>query len=128
MRALVVLACVVACGAPSTPPEPPRPPTALSMLEASPALDGKLVGVTFDGDRVLRILLEPLRLLLQRRGCFGRQIRAVGGEVDDIADVDREVTMRARRHRAVAARERGIRLVLVIGASGDQTTHKQDRK
>ena len=44
MRALVVLACVVACGAPSTPPEPPRPPTALSMLEASPALDGKLVG------------------------------------------------------------------------------------
>lgn len=50
-----------------------------------------LIGMSLDGNRVLRILLQPARLLAQRLLCLGRQIAAVGREVDDVADVLREV-------------------------------------
>lgn len=43
MRALVVLVLLAACPAPERP-KPPAPPTTLSMIEASPDLDGKIVG------------------------------------------------------------------------------------
>ncbi len=44
------------------------------------------VGMAFNRDRVLRILLQPLRLLGQGLLRFGRQIRAIRREVDDVAD------------------------------------------
>ena len=54
-----------------------------------------LVGVALDGDGVLRVLLQPARLVGERLLRFRRQIDGVGREVDDIADVDGEITRRA---------------------------------
>ena len=82
--------------------------------------------MAFDGDGVLRILLQPLRLLLESGAGFRRQVGAVGREVDDVADIDAEITLRSGRHRAVAAGELRTRRILVVGAGGDQGTHEQD--
>jgi hypothetical protein len=54
-----------------------------------------LVGMTFDRDRVLRILLQPVGLLDERLRCFRRQLNRIRREVDDIADVLREVSLRS---------------------------------
>ena len=57
----------------------------------------------------------------------GVRSRAVGGEVDDVADVDAEVALRAGRHRAVlppVSCELGC--VLVVGAGGEPAHPEHD--
>jgi hypothetical protein len=74
------------------------------------------VGVAFDCDRVLRILLQPLRLLDKRLRRFRRQINGIGREIDDVADVLREVALRAGGRGAVLAAQR-VRLQLLVGGT-----------
>ena len=60
-----------------------------------------LVGVAFDGDRVLGVLLQPARLIRHRLLGLRRQVHAIGREIDDVAGVDGEVPRRTWRRRAV---------------------------
>src|SRR5262245_33075103 len=87
-----------------------RPPSAKRDVVLARAA---LVGMTFNGEGVLVVNLQPLRLLLQRgnrlRGEFGR----VGFEEHPIADVDHEILLAARRRAAA-----GLRIVGSVRASG----------
>src|SRR4029078_13294893 len=51
--------------------------------------------MAFDGDRVLRILCEPARLVAQDARRFAGQVRAVFLEMHDIADIDGEISFRS---------------------------------
>ncbi len=77
-----------------------------------------LVRMPFDCDRILRVLPQPLRLLLQGRLGLWRQVRAIGREIDEIADVDGEISLRSRRDRTFSVRaELRRRVVLIVGAA-----------
>src|SRR6185503_20526257 len=55
-----------------------------------------LVGVAFDRElAVLRILIEPLRLLVERAARGGRQVGRVRLEEDAVADIDDEILLAA---------------------------------
>ena len=65
-----------------------------------------LVGMAFDRDRVLRILVEPARLPAEDALRLRRQSRAVDLEMNDVADIDGEIASGARRGRCRAGRPR----------------------
>jgi len=81
-----------------------------------------LIGMTFDGHRVLRILVQPPRLASQRLLGFRSQLRAVRRKINDIADVLDEVALRAGCCRAVT----GAKACAVLGRIG--TSCSQDRE
>src|SRR6185312_6376608 len=58
-----------------------------------------LVGMAFDGDRVLRILVEPAGLVAQDARRLAGQVRAVLLEMHDVADIDGEISFRPGSYR-----------------------------
>src|ERR1700761_2359946 len=56
--------------------------------------------MTFDGEAVARIGLQPLHLLFQRGDRLRRQIGLVALEENAVADIDDEVLLAARNSRA----------------------------
>jgi hypothetical protein len=65
-----------------------------------------LVGMAFDGDLIVRILVQPLRLAIERLLRIGADSRRIRVEEDPVADIDGEVLLtcpgrrsgRDRRH------------------------------
>jgi len=47
-----------------------------------------LVGMALDGESILRIGAQPLRLLVERGDRLRRQLRGIGAEEDTVADID----------------------------------------
>src|SRR5262249_53193826 len=64
-----------------------------------------LIGVAFDGDPVLRILVEPARLVAQDALRLAGQRRAVHLEMNQIADIDGEISLRSGCCRPCAEAE-----------------------
>jgi hypothetical protein len=56
-----------------------------------------LVGMAFDGEDVLVVVLQPLCLLLQRCDRLRGQFRRIGFEEDPVAHIDNEVLLASRR-------------------------------
>ncbi len=56
-----------------------------------------LVGMAFDGEGIVVVAVEPLRLLVERRARLIGQIRGIGVEEDAIADIDGEILLAAGR-------------------------------
>src|SRR5580658_8398736 len=63
-----------------------------------------LVGMAFDGEGIAVVVVEPLRLLVERRARLTGQFRGIGIEEHAVADIDDEVLLAARRR----GRSRGI--------------------
>src|SRR5208282_1059443 len=59
-----------------------------------------LVGVTLDGEGVRTILIEPARLLVERRLRRGVQFGGIAVEKHAVADIDHEILRRAWSRRA----------------------------
>src|SRR5207253_4042441 len=66
-----------------------------------------LVGVAFDREGVIAVLLQPLRLLVERAARLHREFGGIGLEEDAVADVNDEVLLAAGRGGA----GRGQRIV-----------------
>src|SRR4029079_10977588 len=56
-----------------------------------------LVGVAFDREGVVAVLLQPLRLLVERGARGRREFGGIGFEEDAVADVDDEILLAAWR-------------------------------
>ena len=56
-----------------------------------------LVGMALDGEGVAVVLIEPLRLLVERRPRLLRQFRRIGLEEHAVADIDDEILLAAGR-------------------------------
>src|SRR5207248_1537049 len=74
-----------------------------------------LIGMAFDLDRDMGILLEPGCLTAQRLLRLRRQRRLVGQEIDPVADIDGEVLRRAGRGHS---RPAGLEVGLVLFRAG----------
>src|SRR5262249_19659891 len=74
-----------------------------------------LAGLTPAGEAVLRIVLPPLRLLVERRPRLRGQLGRVDLEEDAVAHIDHEV-LRAARNRGAGAASVGLLAVRVVGA------------
>src|SRR5471030_412943 len=72
-----------------------------------------LVAMAFDGDLVVRVLLQPSSLLVQGRPAVGSDRRHVGVEVNAVTDILPEVGNRAGRDRRT-----GWNSGLVVRAGG----------
>src|SRR6266481_2394935 len=73
-----------------------------------------LVSMAFNGEGVLVIDLQPLRLLLQRGDGLRREFGRIRFEKDPIADVDHEILLAAGRRVAGAS----LRIARPQGKSG----------
>jgi hypothetical protein len=69
--------------------------------------------MAFDGEGVLIVDLQPLRLLLQRGDRLRREFGRIGLEEHPIADIDHEILLAAGRRAAA-----GLRIVRSVRASG----------
>ena len=80
-----------------------------------------LVGMAFDGEGVTCVLIEPLRLLVERRPRLLGKLRGIGVEEHAIADIDDEILLAAGRGGAGHRRRFGV-----LGAARDRerTQHK----
>src|SRR5579862_3146047 len=76
-----------------------------------------LVGMTFDGEGVVIVVAEPLRLLVERRPRLLGQLRGIGFEEHAVADIDDEVLLAAGR--GGAADEPSL-LGLLLSAARDR--------
>ena len=56
-----------------------------------------LVGMAFDGEGVAVVVVEPLRLLVERRARLIGQLGGIGFEEHAVADIDDEVLLAAGR-------------------------------
>jgi hypothetical protein len=75
-----------------------------------------LVGVTFDGElAVLAIVVEPLRLLVERCTRLRRELGGIGFEEHAVADIDHEVLLAAGRRHAGRI---GLRVVAGLVGAG----------
>ena len=77
--------------------------------------------MAFDGEGVLVVDLQPLRLLLQRRDRLRRKLRRIGFEEDAVADIDHEILLTAGRRTAA-----GLRIVGSVRASGRGKRQRQN--
>src|SRR5476649_1414967 len=59
-----------------------------------------LVSMAFDRKRVAVVLLQPLRLLIQRRNRLRRQLGLIAFEEYAVADIDDEILLATRRRGA----------------------------
>src|SRR5260370_34890409 len=83
---------------------------------------GARVSMAFNGEGVLVIDLQPLRLLLQRGDGLRREFGRIRFEKDPIADVDHEILLAAGRRVAGAS----LRIVRSIRASGRGKRQRQN--
>ena len=79
--------------------------------------------MTFDRDRIVRVALQPLSLLVERCLRVGTDRSGVRIEEDAVADIDREVLRRARR-RCIQAKFAGA---ATPGSQQDFTVNVGDR-
>ena len=84
------------------------------------------VGMTFNRNRVLGVLLQPARLICHRLLRFWRQIHAIRREIDQVAGIYGEVPGRAWRRRAILV-VRQIFGPRVVGAGGNTEAEDQGR-
>src|SRR5262245_12725547 len=82
-----------------------------------------LVGMTFDGEAVLGIVLQPLHLLVERGARLRRQLARIGLEENAVADIHDEVLGASRHGGAGAPRARLLLAVGVVRARG-QPDHR----
>src|SRR3954449_12735000 len=75
-----------------------------------------LVGVAFDREGVIGVLLQPLRLLVERAARLRRELGGIGLEENAVAHVYDEVLLAARRGGA----GRGQRIVGLLAGAGRQ--------
>jgi len=76
--------------------------------------------MAFDGNLIVGILVEPLRLAV-KRGCrIGTDHRGIGVEEDPVSDIDGEVLLGSRRRIAGKTKVSGVvgQVVLLRGAAG----------
>jgi hypothetical protein len=77
--------------------------------------------MAFDGEGVLVVDLQPLRLLLQRRDRLRRKLRRIGFEENAVADIDHEILLTAGRRAAA-----GLRIIGPVRASGRGKRQRQN--
>ena len=78
--------------------------------------------MAFDGEGVVGVLLQPLRLLVEGRARLHRQFGRIRLEEHAVADIDHEVLLASRR--SDAGRGHGI-VGLLVGACGQRKTRDQ---
>ncbi len=81
--------------------------------------------MTFDGEGVLGVLLQPLRLTVERRNRLRAELRRIGLEEHAVADIDHEILLAAGRRAA-----RGKRPVvgLIARAAGRGQRERQESR
>src|SRR5262249_20272495 len=74
-----------------------------------------LVGVAFDREGIAIVVVEPLRLLVERRPRLIGKLRRIGVEENTVADIHHKVLL-AARHRGTGQSA----LLVLFGAAGDR--------
>src|SRR3954452_13731918 len=83
------------------------------------------VGVAFDREGVIGVLLQPLRLLVERAARLHRELSRIRLEEDAVADIDDEVLLAARRGGAGRS-QRVVGLLVGAGRQGEPRDQRGD--